>query len=249
MSRPLRNAPCALLLILCTSCNAGDDVPSSSADLPQDAAAEPSGGDAGSDARPRGKADCDLLGQDCAQSSDKCTIVESQGPLASACISRRGEAQENEPCTRGAAGFGDDDCAPGLFCSFIGELGPAQGGVRRCHPLCTEDHDCPQNQRCGILIDAPDKGGFCGPACEPFSPCGERLTCGDLYAGAGGDADPWLSCRPIGTHLSGDPCNNAYQCPANHVCGDNGTCQALCDASHPCALGTCHTLGKAGVCL
>jgi len=207
---------------------------------------------AGRDAATAGA--CDLLAQDCSDGTEKCAIVQdAAGTLMSACVPVTGAAAAGDTCTRTAAGFGHDDCAPKLFCSFIGEAGPDQGGTRRCHALCDDDAQCANGERCGVLVTAQTTG-FCGPSCEPFSDCGKDLTCGDFYNGVGGTTDVWLACRPTGDAKSGAPCANAYECPADHVCtdpafGNDLRCIALCDVDHACKEGTCQKLGTLRLCI
>ena len=47
-----------------------------------------------------------------------------------------------------AMGLGHDDCAPGLFCTFIHVLPPPEGGTRRCRELCYATADCPDADDC-----------------------------------------------------------------------------------------------------
>ena len=191
--------------------------------------------------------------QDCARKSDKCAIVQDgAGVRAAACIARTGDRALGESCVRGPLGFGHDDCAAGAFCSFIGELGPDQGGTRRCHALCTSDRACADGERCGVLVESQG-AGFCGPSCQPFSACGPGLSCADVYDGTAGLADVWLACRPIGAAASGANCTTSYECPADHACidpafGNARRCLALCDSAHACSSGSCRMFGAFGFC-
>src|SRR5689334_19332843 len=146
------SATCVLTVLV--ACAAEDDL---TADASSPAAGEEDRDDAGAvrhpDASDAGEAHdaaapssaaviCDPRGQDCGDEA-KCAITAAiPGAFELACVDILGDVSEGEPCERNAEGFGHDDCAPGLFCSFIGELGPDQGGTRRCHAMCENDEQC-----------------------------------------------------------------------------------------------------------
>jgi hypothetical protein len=199
---------------------------------------------------------CDPVAQDCPEASEKCTLVTGDSlEIEPGCRPETGAVGLDQACTRGAGGLGDDDCAAGLFCTFIGVLPPDDGGTRFCRALCAAHADCGDGQRCARLVENPDRG-FCGPSCEAFSTCPDAMTCGELYADIeGGLFDAFLVCRPVGAVATGQACGAADDCGADHVCfdpglvGGNERCLALCDETHPCATGECQTLGSLSACL
>lgn len=193
--------------------------------------------------------------QDC-PGGEKCTYVDEDGMpgLERDCVGDFGGRQRGETCTRGAAGLGHDDCAPGLFCSFIGVLPPDRGGSRLCRAMCDADTACPGTERCARQVEGPAMG-FCGQPCDPFTACPSNMTCGDLYPSLEGDLAFFLVCRVTGAVALGGACATNYDCGADAICFDflgPGSCLALCDATHPCA-GTsqCQTPAGAvaGVCV
>jgi hypothetical protein len=192
---------------------------------------------------------CDPLAQDCA--SGKCTIVAGTDGNQRACVAATGSITEGQPCTRTAEGLGHDDCAPGLFCSFINELPPEAGGTRYCRRLCHRDGDCAMGERCASADDFGD--GLCTRHCVPFADCGQQMSCSDLWSDTSGLLDLILVCRVPGMIPIGGACMTHYECAADSVCidpafGDDTRCRALCDANHPCASGACQMFGGAGYC-
>lgn len=188
-------------------------------------------------------ASCDPVAQDCPDEA-KCSFVDPEGDgFDRACVAEQGAGAAGEPCTRAAAGdpgLGRDDCAPGLFCTYIGVPPPSAGGTRLCRPVCDEATPCPDGLTCARLAEAPAQG-MCGPACAPFAgTCADGMTCADPWTGL--DGAQFLTCRMPGVTPTGGACGHSEDCPADHVCaGFPGAeqCLALCDDAHPCAAGTC----------
>ena len=198
---------------------------------------------------------CDAVDQDCPD-GDKCTFVDPEADgFERACVAPTGTRAEGDRCVRGAdgpAGLGHDDCAPGLFCSFIGVVPPSAGGSRLCRRACEADAGCATGQRCAVLADGQ---GLCGPTCAAFGPCAGGMSCADAWTGTGGDRDLFLVCRVAGPVALGQPCGLDDECGADAICltelfGVPSVCAALCDGEHPCATGTCQELasGAPGVC-
>jgi hypothetical protein len=198
---------------------------------------------------------CDPTKQDCPGGA-KCTITDEDGKPGNerGCVGDFGNHARGEPCTRGPAGLGHDDCAPGLFCSFIGVLPPSSGGTRLCRAMCDLDTPCPGTERCARHLEGP-AAGFCGQPCDPFSACPDNMTCGDLFSSLEDDLAFFLTCRVTGSVPIGGGCATSYDCGANAVCLNflgPGTCRPLCDTAHPCdANSQCQTPAGAvaGVCI
>lgn len=214
--------------------------------LPVDAAPPPLDADAGP---------CDPAAQTGCRSDQKCTFVDPEADgFTTACRPVTGAIVEGATCTRGPGGFGDDDCAAGLFCTFIGVLPPDQGGTRVCRAICNAGEACASGQTCARLTDAP-VAGMCGPSCAPFAAtCSDGMTCAELWSGLGGDLDLFAVCRPPGTGAAGTACASDVDCVADHVClalpGAPRVCRPLCDAEHACATGECFqpSGGPVGAC-
>ncbi len=197
---------------------------------------------------------CDPVGQSGCGAGMKCTFVDPEGDGFETACRAAGTVAEGMTCVRGG-GFGDDDCAAGSFCTFIGVLPPAQGGTRVCRAICGVGAACDGGQTCAQLVDAPMKAGMCGPSCAPFAgTCGDGMTCAELWTGLGGDFDLFAVCRPPGATGAGQACGADSDCVADHTClelpGAPVVCRPLCDSTHPCASGSCFEAdGGFGACV
>jgi len=220
---------CCLLVL--TGCGSGEDTVTADAAPP----------DASMRADAATVTDCDPVTQNCPNASHKCTITEPGGVRQRSCIAATGDVSEGLPCVRSAAGFGNDTCAAGLFCSFIGGA-PPPTGTRSCRRFCHADTGCPGGQRCAHLLDSTPADGFCGPTCTPFQPCANGLDCSELWQGMNGQTDVFLACRPPGTTAAGGSCTMDEDCVAGSICFEalgNPRCLPICDSTHPCATGSC----------
>jgi hypothetical protein len=187
---------------------------------------------------------CDPAAQTGCPDGQKCTFIPDGTGRATACRAITGTVGEGQPCIRGAGGFGDDNCAPGTFCTFLGVLPPDNGGTRICRQICSTTEPCATSgESCARLTDSP-LAGMCGPTCTPFTnTCSDNMNCSDVWSGLDGDLDLFAVCRPVGTVAPGDPCTENANCTADHVClslpGAPVVCRALCDATHACTTGQC----------
>lgn len=165
-----------------------------------------------------------------------------------ACLAVTGTVEADRACQReadGEPGFGHDDCAAGLACTYLGVLPPAAGGTRMCRRFCHSDDDCPGSQVCARVSDQSPPDGFCGPPCRPFgNDCGSAMTCADVWSSA---ADPnryLVFCRVPGPLADGASCGKDEDCGVDRACiasspNSATVCRPLCDAAHPCAAGSC----------
>jgi hypothetical protein len=189
---------------------------------------------------------CDPVGQTCSDpAASKCTLVNTGGNRP-ACVPLTGDVEEGEACVRAPEGFGHDDCAPGLFCTFIDVLPPSAGGTRHCRRLCHQDGDCSEGGRCAILDAEAPANGFCGTPCTPFgADCPDMLECSRLWFGPEGVSGSFLTCRLPAGRAPGEVCDPADEdCAPGNVCASllfsaGPRCHPLCDDAHPCATGKC----------
>ncbi|MBL9018133.1 MAG: hypothetical protein JNL83_28360 [Myxococcales bacterium] len=200
--------------------------------------------DAGPDAAPR----CSVVEQDCG-AGQKCTMPTVPSNGAAPACSPAGPVAIDAACSGSS---GEDDCGAGGYCTYAGVLPPQNGGASYCRTLCEADMHCPSGQRCTPLGIEPANFtpvGFCAPTCAAFGACPSGMTCGDHLPSITGPSDLLLACRPSGAVPVGGTCQGNLRCVPDSVCINMG-CRALCDATHPCASGTCNMrFGTAGVCL
>jgi len=198
--------------------------------------ANPEAEDAGS--RPDAMAyprSCDTVHQDCATGL-RCVARDTElGRLAS-CEPATGNVGLGERCVTTTPWV--DDCAPGLMClKDIVSSVPGQGTCRR---QCVAG-SCGAGESCLQYITLVD--GLCAAPCAPLDPaaCATGMTCDYAYALTGDGTH----CRVAGTKQEGEPCSGGQNnnCAANLTCIGEGsrpwTCRALCDRTHPCAVGSC----------
>jgi hypothetical protein len=210
-------------------------------------------------------APCDPVCQtgDCDWCTQKCSYAyatDNRGPVPMCAAT--GTAKAPASCTVSFEGTArqSDDCAPGSIC-LAGTIGETR---RYCFVLCRSAIDCPGGVACGErpLSLAGGVVDVCDP---PYDPCGPDGTCCDPLADTGCGADRHcLLVTPdqgsghsrtvceyaYGDGRNGSSCTSARDCQTRNACV-NGSCQAICDASHPCpGAGTCVPLGdEYGYCL
>lgn len=259
----MRTRPLWLCLLGATSCSGpgpmdagAEPVDASAADAgPPDAAAPDAGRDAGAALDAAVATACELVAQTGCGADEKCTLIDDGGNRRG-CVPVRGTVAEGEPCTRDAAGFGHDDCAPGFTCTFIGVLPPSAGGSRRCRRLCEDDAICGAGQRCASLTAEAPAAGFCGPTCTPFGDdCEAPLECTRAWSAVDPERPFFASCRLPGDVPEGSSCAVvAENCASGLVCAEivvgAGMCARPCDATHPCPSGECTEIDPSiGLCL
>jgi hypothetical protein len=197
---------------------------------------------------------CDPVAQTCPSPTDKCTLVDpTNSHNVRACVVRTGSVGADQPCRRAAddyTGFGHDDCAAGLSCTYLGVLPPRAGGTRVCRRFCHRDGDCPEDQRCAKVSDATPADGFCGPACQLFGDrCPSGMTCADIWPMTAEPERYFAVCRVTGPVADGGTCEKHEDCGRDRACIPSllggSACQSLCDAGHPCAAGVCQVMDPA----
>lgn len=182
-------------------------------------------------------------------SGERCTIVSTDSAntqTLTACVAA-GSLAEGARCTRTGGRVGQDDCGPGLFCANTRQPDLA---TRVCQRLCSSEADCASGERCLWLGSTPP-AGVCTAACTiGGSDCPTGTTCRagtSLIAGAPTPAQRYATfCHQAGAGLLAGACDDPTDCGPNLTCplsGDSATvantCRPTCDATHPCASGTC----------
>jgi hypothetical protein len=191
-------------------------------------------------------AGCDVIRQDCG-AGFKCTLFQTGGganaSIEATCEPSSGSAAAEAPCTRTNNQLGDDDCAPGGFCSNVGWPGSLAAPMRHCNPLCHGDSDCPTLQRC-VRLSTDGLSGFCVKPCDLFSgTCGTGMSCTSIVPDIDGTRsmpDDFVTCESTGAGQPGDTCTTGTDCAADLICdAQSNSCAQLCDDSgqHPCPAG------------
>jgi hypothetical protein len=161
----------------------------------------------------------------------KCTVISDDPGYRSSCVPVAGNLGLGEPCERRVRG--DDDCAPGGFCSPLGE-GFQSDHRLVCQELCASDDDCPGSERCVALL-SDERLGLCREPCPVFddAACGsEELRCA---AAAGTDGARFGYCEIFGQKGDGEPCTLTSQCERGSSCElDSQSCRRSCDDEHAC---------------
>jgi hypothetical protein len=199
---------------------------------------------------------CDVAKQDCPSAGDKCTIWDAQGTGkgVNKCVPVTGAGAPGDTCKRKNGG-GDDDCQAGAFCTVVPD-GP--GSPTHCRKLCDVDADCadePGAVCAGYVWNDGMFGGFCVPKCTLWgADCAKGTHCTPQPDPGKTRLEP--ICRgdvaPLGE--AGATCMSTSQCAAGFLCSvpwttnaaKPGVCEALCDADHACAAGTCTPLDPKG---
>lgn len=141
------------------------------------------------------------------------------------------------------------DCALGYDCWNWGT------SAAYCHRLCDPSRPCPSGDACLTDERFPSGQGICG--CELFSgQCGAGRSCtvwGDTTNGL------YTACSADGSRALGQTCGAGVgSCQSGLECWttdfSTSYCRNLCDAAHPCPMGTtCKAMkflfDSAGVCL
>lgn len=194
---------------------------------------------------------CDPIAQDCTDPArPKCSItVDANGTLPR-CVQSLGAKKEGEACLRlgaGTAAQGHDDCARGLFCTFIGAAQALADPPRACRRFCRADKDCGASAMCVRLDGVDPADGACVPTCTLFgSDCPMGMACAYPTSDVDG-ADYFATCRSAGAVADGAPCASQLDCGSGSFCldpsfGNQAACTPICDANHPCARGKCLAL-------
>ena len=178
---------------------------------------------------------CSIVTQECGPGS-KCTLVGLDLGCATA-----GSAALDAPCVSPGA----DNCAVGGYCTAVGGVHLDHGGTPYCRALCSAELPCPAGKAC-VGYSNDGRTGMCVPSCAAFSACSAGLTCADYRPGIEGSPKN-LVCREPGGSAVGKGCGSHFDCVADAICF-SGACRALCDATHPCAVGGCLSVGSANAC-
>lgn len=179
--------------------------------------------------------ECESFPRDCADPErPKCTLVSNDPGYRSSCVVERGTRTIGEACERRVRG--DDDCAPGGFCTAIGE-GFENENRQLCKRLCRDSSHCEGGERClQLLGEGPV--GVCVAECTLFedAACGaEELRCA---AAAEASGSFFAYCEIFGGLGDGEPCTLSSQCRRGLSCElDSQSCRHSCDEAHPCPAG------------
>jgi hypothetical protein len=176
--------------------------------------------------------ECDAFPSACADAErPKCTLISNDPGYRSSCVVERGMLAIGAACQRRVRG--DDDCAPGGFCSAIGESFENDNRLV-CKQLCSSSEQCGSSERClQLLGDGPL--GVCVEECPLFddAACGsDELRCA-AAAEAGGAF--FAYCEIYGGLDDGAPCTLSSQCRSGLSCElDSQSCRYSCDDEHRC---------------
>ncbi len=166
----------------------------------------------------------------CVRPLNKCTLVDGVGADAydTVCVAPTGSLRLGQCCER--RGRGDDDCAPGGWCTPLG-IGSVEEGPMACRQICRQDEDCAGTERCLAL---GDEVGLCVAPCRIFGDECEvpQIRCA---AGASVDGDYFGYCARYGRGLTDQPCGSDADCGEDYVCEqDSASCRQMCDDEHAC---------------
>lgn len=184
------------------------------------------------------------LDDDACDTDQACTLVAigAGPPITTACVDDEGTGTAGMACTRGASG--EDDCAPGHYCTALG----AAGDELVCRALCRSGADCGDDV-CIATGTAPAMG-FCVEACDVFdaAACGTDRACSPVAAyGAVGVSALTGVCDDAGPTAAGERCETSG-CEAGLLCARNALlelrCAPPCDDAHPCDVGSCVALAE-----
>jgi hypothetical protein len=187
-----------------------------------------------------------LIGGGACSGGQPCNLDYSCGPgetcwtrdaLSFECMPS-GKLQEGATCTSfpGAAPCGDK-----LACVALGD--PMSG---QCDLWCDTDHPCASGPCRTILVANGVAVGFCEPASTGAASCNVQYDCpaGQTCWTPDGHS---FACMPSGAGKAGASCSVI---PGTATCADRlaciaatdptkGQCDSWCDATHPCAKGSC----------
>jgi len=181
---------------------------------------------------------CSLVAQDCVDPA----LPKCDTSLSGAVCMPDGIVAVGASCN-------DGDCKKGAICASIGLPtifpGPGFLGAAVCRATCSAAKPCADP---AMFCASATPVGLCVPACKPLSGDCVGGTCARL------EYDPSFSshatCRPVGPGSVGDPCSNDQQCGKDQLCmavKGSSACRALCDATHPCASGSCSPVAGSNV--
>jgi hypothetical protein len=184
---------------------------------------------------------CDPLKQDCTEPDTKCSAYQASetAPLKWTC-QPAGSAQSGDSCTGShdtPPPWPPDECAAGLWCTVV----PFQEPSGTCRKFCDKTEECGASEFC---LQGPGVG-LCNPVCHLFeNDCAQGSWCAP--APFLPQFDPTLGfCKKPGTVPIGGACT-FKDCVEGSVCkfgstpGTLGVCLPECNATHPCAEGTCN---------
>lgn len=187
---------------------------------------------------------CDVVAQDCG-AGQRCNLVSTQpndSTAISACVPA-GTLTGGATCTREGGRLGADQCGAGLSCVNFGQAGTDD---RTCQRLCRSSADC-MGGVCLNVSSAP-RAGICQTRCEILGTDCAAGTCRyrTTWPAESPDTAPAVlmpSCQPVGTTMEGATCTLTTDCAATLTCArraatDPYTCRRVCDATHPCPMGT-----------
>jgi len=190
---------------------------------------------------------CDVSAQDCG-AGQRCNLVNDGTPAGAAvtACTPSGDTASGATCTRADGRLGADTCSAGLFCTNYGN---ATSSDRTCQRLCRSTADCTGGASCLAVGDAP-RTGVCVAPCTPQGTDCAQGSC--RYVNTWGATDPATApaisrpaCLPNGMGAVGASCTFLSDCGPNLGCarpnaGAPFVCAPVCDATHPCAAGTCN---------
>jgi hypothetical protein len=183
---------------------------------------------------------CNPVGNDCGdgkaclpvqETTDSGEVITTEClPVADSAVAK------GKVCKTNSSGQG---CVAGTMCTAT--IGSGKGAASTCKALCVEASQCGKGETCLLLTGTP-KAGFCDTACDLFSEptatgaCTDGGTCQPVSA-IDGKGQPGVGsvCTAASKLGLGSPCKG-LDCGAGLTCS-KGTCQPLCDDSHPCPGG------------
>ncbi len=190
---------------------------------------------------------CNAGAQDCGAGL-RCALVNNgtpNGAAVTACTPA-GDTAAGAACTRANDRLGADTCGSGLLCANFGN---ATVSNRTCQRACSSTADCTGGAACVVGSDAPRAGVCVAPCTIQGTDCAQG-SC--RYLGTWGATDPATApailrpaCLPDGPGAAGASCTFVNDCGPNLGCGRPSpgapsVCATTCDATHPCAEGTCN---------
>lgn len=161
----------------------------------------------------------------------KCTVVSEDPGFRSSCVPQRGDVAIGESCERRVRG--DDDCAPGGYCSPLGQSFERDNRLV-CQQLCKSSDECADGEACLQLL-SEEMMGVCVPRCALFEDeaCGaEELRCAAAAQAGGGY---FGYCEIFGSLGEGEACTLSSQCGRGLSCElASQKCRYSCDEAHAC---------------
>lgn len=184
------------------------------------------------------KWNCSLAPSNCPGQEQKCVGADAGDGTTffKTCKATIGSGQLGDPCERPEGVFGDDTCAPGLFCGRFG-LPKSTPQAFHCVAYCESSDSCTEGTVCRGLNTGPV--GACAPSCTPFEDsCGvEGLSC-KVTNHINPEEGSLFSCDFTGNKPDYSACSDSVDCGIDASCrpkdGMNPTCYPYCDATHPC---------------